>query len=334
MTITRPGLYSTVQDRGRIGYRQYGVVVSGAMDDVSHRIANWLVLNDGGAATVEMTMTGISAVFEEDTFVAFTGADAKIQADGKEIPMWRPVFLPAQCEIHVKQMKQGSRVYMAVAGGIDVPVVLESRSTFQRGGFGGFNGRILAKGDELEIGESNKTVQSVTDSLSSEHPKVMGTNWGVAYGVYSCLNSDSIRCIKGSEYEFFDQAAKDSFFNKPYQITPKSDRMGFRLEGSELTLQEAKEMISEAVAFGTVQVPSDGQPIILMADRQTTGGYPKIANVIGADLSCLAQKLPGNTITFKEVSLAEAHRIYRDREHELKTLRNSIELKWRKEMKK
>ncbi|MGM7636039.1 biotin-dependent carboxyltransferase family protein [Bacillus sp. Hm123] len=331
MLITRSGFFTTVQDRGRTGNRQYGVVVSGAMDDLSLRLGNWLVGNECGAGALEMTMTGASVQFDEPVFVAFTGAEASIECQGKPIPMWRPVYIPQGSEVHVKRCIQGSRVYLCIAGGIDVPKILGSRSTYVRGPFGGFEGRALKKGDSLPIGRPNEMIQAVIDAIPKANVRVLATNWGIAPSVYQCLKNTRVRCIEGSEYSYFTTASQQDFWRTPYKITPESDRMGFRLDGTRLEMSGSKEMISEAVAIGTIQVPSSGQPIILMADRQTTGGYPKIANVITFDIPTLAQKLPRTELHFEYVTLEEAQRLYVQRERELQMIRSAIQLKWRKE---
>ncbi|WP_338753763.1 biotin-dependent carboxyltransferase family protein [Bacillus sp. FJAT-52991] len=331
MLITRPGFFTTVQDRGRTGNRQYGVIVSGAMDDLSLRLGNWLVGNECGAGALEMTMTGASVQFDQPVFVAFTGAEASIECQGKPVPMWRPVYVPAGSEVHVRKFIQGSRVSLSVAGGIDVPKVLGSRSTYARGQFGGFEGRSLKKGDNLPIGRPNETVQAVIDGIPKAAARVLATNWGISSSVYQFLKNTRFRCIAGSEYRCFTDASQQDFWGKPYKITPESDRMGFRLDGARLQMNKSKEMISEAVAIGTIQVPSSGQPIILMADRQTTGGYPKVANVTTVDLPSLAQKIPGTEVYFEYVTLEESQQLYIQREHELQMIRSAIQLKWRKE---
>ncbi|WP_238941821.1 biotin-dependent carboxyltransferase family protein [Bacillus sp. REN10] len=331
MLITRPGFFTTVQDRGRTGSRQYGVVVSGAMDDLSLRLGNWLVGNECGAGALEMTMTGASVQFDDPVFVAFTGAEATIECQGKPVPMWRPVYIPAGNEVHVKRFIEGSRVYLSIAGGIDVTKVLGSRSTYARGQFGGFEGRALKKGDSLPIGLPNETVQAVLQTIPTACARVLATNWGISSSVYQCLKNTHFRCIEGSEYACFTAASQQDFWRTPYKMMPESDRMGFRFEGARLDMSQSKEMISEAVAIGTVQVPSSGQPIILMADRQTTGGYPKIANVTTVDISSLAQKTPGAEVYFEHVTLEEAQQLYVQRERELQMIRSAIWLQWRKE---
>ncbi|WP_100403199.1 biotin-dependent carboxyltransferase family protein [Bacillus sp. FJAT-42315] len=331
MLIARPGFFTTVQDRGRTGNRQYGVVVSGAMDDLSLRLGNWLVGNEGGTGALEMTMTGANVQFDEPVFVAFTGAEANIECQGKSIPMWRPVYIPPRSEVHVKRLIQGSRVYLSIAGGVDVPKVLGSRSTYTRGQFGGFEGRALKKGDVLSIGYPSETIQAVIDALPKEAARILAMNWGIAPSVYHSLKNTCLRCMEGSEYSYFTATSQQDFWRTSYKITPESDRMGFRLDGARLEMSKSKEMISEAVAIGTIQVPASGQPIILMADGQTTGGYPKIANVATVDIPSLAQKIPGAEVYFEYVTLEEAQQLYIQREYELQMIRAAIQLKWRKE---
>ncbi|PAQ13063.1 hypothetical protein CD798_16830 [Bacillaceae bacterium SAOS 7] len=187
------------------------------------------------------------------------------------------------------------------------------------------------KGDNLPIGRPGEVVQAVMNTIAKANDRVLAMNWGISASVYQSLKNTRLRCVEGSEYFYFTAASQQDFWRTPYKITPESDRMGFRLDGARLEMSESKEMISEAVAMGTIQVPASGQPIILMADRQTTGGYPKIANVTTVDIPSLAQKIPGAEVYFQYATLEEAQQLYIQREYELQMIRAAIQLKWRKE---
>lgn len=365
LRVLKPGLLTTVQDLGRHGYQKDGVVVGGAMDARALRTANLLVGNEENAAGLEMTLVGASFVFEKEALVALTGGDLAPIADGVPLPMGRPVYLPEGSVLEVKAARSGCRAYLAVAGGLEVPEVLGSRSTYVRGGFGGHEGRALQAGDRLDWGAPSEAARRRMDELRGKLIKesVEAKEWSRAGGEmpFSSVswfvrsyevcghweNLESppskvtttrptmsampsvpvIRVLRGSEFELFDTASRDHFFNVPFRVTPQSDRMGYRLEagdGERLKLSRPLEMISEAVAMGTVQVPSEGNPIVLMADRQTTGGYPRVAQVISVDLPLLAQVKPGDEVRFQEIELAEAQALFLQREAEWMIMRQGL----------
>jgi antagonist of KipI len=327
--VIRPGLLTTIQDLGRHGFQNQGVVVSGAMDPFSLRIANLLVGNDEAEGTLEITMIGPKLQFEEDSLIAICGGNLSPDIDGKRIPAWRPVLIKKGCVLSFGSAKSGCRAYLAVAGGFDIPIIMGSRSTYLRAGFGGFHGRSLKKGDILQTRPPSDLSIGKTRFLY----KKLGSNpyavskWSVGSNIRPVYNNPLIRVTKGGEFDWFTESGKEQFFSNEFQVTSQSDRMGYRLLGPQLELSKPQELISEAVTVGTVQVPSDGNPIVLMADRQTTGGYPKIAQVVTVDLPVLAQVKPGEKIRFKEVSLEDAQKLLRLREQKIQLFKQGVYLK-------
>jgi antagonist of KipI len=302
--VHHPGLLTTIQDLGRFGSQKFGVLVSGAMDPVSLRVANLLVGNNEGEGALEITLFGTTLEFETDELVAITGGDLQPTIDGKDAPMWRPVLIRKGSILKFKSAIYGCRAYVAFAGGIDVPEVMGSKSTYLRAGIGGLHGRALQKGDVFESGTFNTLSQSFVHQLER---LTTHFTWSVNYSDFITFNkTQTIRVLRGAEFERFDTASQQTFFSNRYTLTTQADRMGYRLEGESLNLSEQFELLSEGVTYGTIQVPSNGKPIILMVDRQTTGGYPKIGQVISIDLPCLAQMQPNANIEFKEVSLEQA----------------------------
>lgn len=330
LKILRQGLHTSIQDQGRYGYQKYGVIVSGTMDSYAHRLANLLVGNELGEGVLEMTLLGPAILFEEDALLAITGADMQATIAGKSVPMWRPVYVKKGAVLEFKSCQTGCRSYLAVAGGFAVPKVMGSKSTYLRAKLGGFKGRILRDGDVIPLGVLSEQAESMMKrfkSLQQEHP-FDATTW---YANKSLLPKGSetikIRVTPGRQFIAFTSDSKEQFFREPFQVTTQSDRMGYRLSGKPLLLTKPLEMISEAVALGTVQVPPDGQPIILLADRQTAGGYPKIAQVVTVDVDLLAQTRPGQTIQFELISLAEAEQLYFEREMMLQKIKQALTLR-------
>ncbi|WEG14461.1 biotin-dependent carboxyltransferase family protein [Pullulanibacillus sp. KACC 23026] len=328
--ILSPGLLSTIQDLGRIGYQKFGVIVSGVMDQVSHRIANLLVGNDENDPSIEITLIGPSIEFQEDTLISICGGDLSATINGKHVGLWRPVYVKAGSILSFGPCQKGCRAYLVVAGSYKVPKVMESFSTYMRAGIGGFNGRALKKNDELQLGPSSEIANQLIKKIGKipENKWFLETEWSVTSELFTIETSKStIRVMEGRDAQLFAQKSLEQFFSETYEVSPQSDRMGYRLKGPELQLCEAQEMISEAVSFGTIQVPADGQPIILLADRQTTGGYPKIGQVITVDLPKMGQLKPGDTIQFKQVSHQEAQRLFIERESKLQRLKMGLLLK-------
>jgi antagonist of KipI len=307
--IIEGGFFTTVQDLGRYGYQRYGVPVSGAMDLFAFRTANLLVGNPQSAAALEMTLVGPRIRFLADTVASITGADLQPQLDGRPLQGWRPFAAPEGAVLTFGNARDGLRAYLAVAGGIDVPVVLGSRSTFTRGGLGGFDGRALQHGDRLCSGEtSGERVEG--RAFSPEDIPVYG-------------HDHAVRVVLGPQDEAFTPEGISTFLSATYAVTPKSDRIGCRLEGPAVSHTASPDIVSDGNPFGAVQVAGDGLPMVLVADRGTTGGYTKLATVISVDLPRLAQALPGDRVSFREVSLIEAHRALRESEAALDRLARS-----------
>ncbi|UZJ76939.1 biotin-dependent carboxyltransferase family protein [Fictibacillus sp. KU28468] len=314
--IDKPGMLTSLQDLGRYTYQQYGVIVNGAMDPFAHTAANLLVGNPEGEATLEVTLTGPKLTFGIDTYIAICGADLTPSINEKPIENWRTISVKEGDVLEFGKCKWGCRAYIAVAGGFDTKREMGSKSTYLRAGIGGYKGRALKEGDTL----------SVCSDGDSFHP--VSLNWFVSHelrAVYS--NKNTIRAVKGRHFELFTKESQAAFFNEGFKISTQSDRMGYRAEGTALQLEEQREILSEPVLFGTVQVPSEGKPIILMADRQTTGGYPKIAQAAYVDLPKLAQAKPGDSIVFQEISDEEAQINYIIQKIQLNYLKTGIGLK-------
>lgn len=330
ITVLRPGLLTSIQDLGRYGYQKYGVIVSGAMDSYALRVANLLVGNKEGEATLEMTLMGPSLLVEKDILIAITGGDLSPTINGEPVPMWRPVYVKKGTILQFGACQSGCRSYLSVAGGYEIPEVMGSKSTYLRAGIGGFQGRAMAKDDVLKLGSpqeiSLRIVESLMKKLSSY--SFASTAWHAEnISIPHHSQPSKIRVTVGSQFEHFTSESKSQFFQCPFQVTNQSDRMGYRLTGPNLQLAKPLEMVSEAVTLGTIQVPPDGNPILLLADRQTVGGYPKFAQVITVDSSIVAQTKPGGTILFQEISLAEAEQLYIAREKEIKNLGIAIRFK-------
>ena len=286
--IHKPGLLTTVQDLGRYGYQQFGMPVSGAMDTKALKLANYLVGNDENEACLEATADGPKIEFECDIFIAICGADMQAKINGKEVEMYKTLMVKTGDILTFGKLINGFRTYISFAGGIQVPVIMGSKSTYLRGGVGGFKGRKLKKGDVVAIkNDSNKP-----EIRSIEQKNIP---------VYR--NHFTARIIPGPEADHFTVNGLATFLHSEYTIAEQSDRMGYRLAGNKIEHKKSADIISSGIAFGTIQVPAHGQPIIMMADRQTTGGYTRIATIISEDLPYIAQLKPGDTILFKELNL-------------------------------
>lgn len=331
MVILNPGMLTTVQDEGRFGLRGVGVVTSGAMDRFALEAANLLVGNERGMAALEMTLTGATLEFHEDALVALCGAEMDARAeDGPPLPGWRPVLVRSGTVLRFGRALRGARACLAVAGGIAVPAVLGSRSTHVPSRLGGFAGRALQPGDRLQAGTPTAAAIALAARLAAAAPgaSIAPAAWAIAPSARPpYAEQPAVRVTRGREAEAMTGASLHHFLTTPYRITPQSDRMGYRLEGERLEEIEPQEMISEAVTMGTVQVPSGGQPIVLMADAQTTGGYPRIAQVAAVDLPLLAQLKPGGAVRFKEISVQEAQALYVQQQLHLRQLAKFVRIK-------
>jgi antagonist of KipI len=330
LEILKPGLLTTIQDTGRFGFQKDGIIVSGAMDTFALRVANILAGNPQQQAALEITLTGPTIRFTEDHIIALTGADLSPAINGEAISLWRPILVKAGSILEFGQPKLGCRTYLAISGGFAIPKVMGSYSTYLRAGIGGFNGRALQTGDLIPCQDTTpQGTALLRESASALHAHgYTYSSWTPdpqRYPDYQA--SPTIRAVYGQECELFTDMSREQLWSERFQVSLQSDRMGYRLQGVSLTLTEPIELISTAVAFGTVQVPPDGQPIILMADHQTTGGYPRIAQAISADLPILAQVVPGQTIQLQQVTLEEAQQLYIRQEQHIGQLERAIHLK-------
>jgi len=318
--VLNAGLLTTIQDIGRYGSQKYGVIVSGAMDSYSLRLANILVGNMENEAVLEITLYGTTLQFEEDALIAITGGDFQTTIDGIIAPLWRSVLIKKNAIVKFNSAIKGSRAYIAFAGGINTPIIMDSKSTYLRAKIGGLEGRAIQKGDIITFGEMTNYSKKLFQQIE-KHP----FNWSINFSELINFNQNQvIQILKGTEFHRFDKESQRILFEKSYFLTVQSDRMGYRLEGPPLSLSESFELLSEGVTFGTIQIPTSGQPIILMADRQTTGGYPKIGQVITADLPSLAQLQPTATIRFKEVTILEAENLLIKKEKFIHNIKKAI----------
>jgi urea carboxylase len=296
--VLKPGALSTFQDLGRTGFQHSGVPVNGVMDERAHRIANWVVGNPPGEATLEMTLLGPSLRFECPAVIAICGAVLSATLDGVPLPIGEAAAVDAGAVLAFGRRTSGARAYLAVRGGFALAPVMGSVSTFVRGAYGGLEGRALRRGDRIGL---RVTTAPAPATLREALP---GFPARVLRGPEA-----PIRVVAGRHWSAFTAEAQRAFVARPYLVRAQSDRMGYRLEGEALPLARPLEIVSEPVSFGTVQVPPEGQPIVLMADCQTTGGYPKIGQVARVDLPRLAQRMPGETVRFAWVLLEEAQRL-------------------------
>jgi KipI family sensor histidine kinase inhibitor len=298
VTVVRPGLLTTVQDQGRWGHQSSGVPVSGALDVVSHRLANLLVGNAADAATLEVTLAGPELRIDRAARVAVAGADLQAALDGAVIPPGVSRQCRAGSVLRFGERAWGARAYVAFDGGIDTPVVLGSRATHVGAALGGFGGRALAAGDRVRIGPA---AASQTSRINADRPiRIAG--------------GARLRVLPGPQDDFFAESAFAVLEGTRFVVTPQSNRMGYRLSGAVIPRASDREMISDAAFAGGIQIPASGQPILLMSDRQTTGGYPQLAIVITADLPMAGQLAPGDWVEFTRCTRAEAIAAVRDQE--------------------
>jgi KipI family sensor histidine kinase inhibitor len=298
VTVVRPGLFTTIQDRGRWGHQGSGVSVSGAIDVLSHRIANILVGNPDDAATLEVTIAGPELRVEQASRIAVTGADLQATIDGIPAPPGSTAVCRPGSVLRFGERKAGARAYVAFDGGVDVAPLLGSRATHVGAALGGLEGRALAAGDRLPLGTPMTTPASRT--MGPKTPKPAG--------------GARLRVLPGPQDDFFAEPAFAVLERTRFTVTPHSNRMGYRLSGGVLPRLPNREMISDAAFMGAIQVPASGEPFLLMSDRQTTGGYPQMAIVITADLPLAGQLAPGDWIEFSLCTRAEAIAALRDQE--------------------
>ena len=313
MVIVNPGLYTTVQDRGRWGFQEFGMPVTGAMDDYSFRVANILVGNDEYEAALETTLNGPEIYFNTDAVAAITGANMAPRINGHIVPMWRSLKLSKGDVLSFEMTREGARGYIAFAGGLDIPAVMGSRSTFSRGGIGGYEGRKLQTNDEINLGNMDIPIEQLRNRLIplqyiQEYKK-------------RCI----VRAVPGPQDDCFTEESIEKFFNSEYEVTNEADRMGYRLSGPVLEHKNGADIISDGINLGSIQIPGHGMPIVMMADRQTTGGYTKIATVISTDISLMAQLKPGDKVSFERIDILKAHSILKEYEDRISSIKDYVD---------
>jgi len=314
LRVLKPGLLTTVQDRGRHGLQHIGVVPCGAMDPVALELANALVGNHAGDAALEITVIGPEIAFEADALVALCGAEMDARIGSERLPVNRTLSIEKGAILRAGRATLGSRACLAVAGGIAVPPVLGSRSTYLAPKFGGLEGRALRAGDVLPL------LKNVADLSDKRYRRLPGrrirtglrtVTWTAPALTLPSSEPVLVHAMEGRHHALFDAHSRRAFFEAVWKVTPESNRMGYRLAGPVLARSEAGELLSEPACLGSVQVPAAGLPIVLMADHQTTGGYPKIAEIAGADVPRLAQLAPGRTVHFARCTLEQARDLRR-----------------------
>jgi len=295
LLIRSSGLFTTVQDIGRYGFQRYGMPVAGAMDAFSFQLANALVGNLPNDACLEITLIGPEIEFLADSIFAICGADMNPCINSNPVPIHKTIAAKKGDVLSFSGLKAGCRSYIAFAGGIQVPMVMGSRSTYLRGKVGGFEGRALKSADVVPLGSMlrNPVFKEIPDDLLPQYS-----------------SSQILQITPGPEINRFDIQGITALLTSEYRIADQSDRMGYRLSGEEIKQAKGSaDIISAGISMGTIQIPGNGQPIILMADRQTTGGYTRIAHVASVDLTLLAQLKPGDRIRFKEITLGKAQEL-------------------------
>jgi biotin-dependent carboxylase-like uncharacterized protein len=293
--VVDPGPQTTVQDAGRRGQLRYGIPPSGPVDARSFVLANRLVGNADGAAALEFTLTGPRLRAEASVTVAVTGADVPVTVNDAPAAAWRTLALAAGDLLRVGPARAGVRGYVAVAGGVEVPPVLGSRSTYLRGRLGGLEGRALRRDDVLRLGAPGRV-----------RPRAVPPG-----AIPDWRQEPILRVVLGPQADRFTEEGIAAFLHGAYEVLPQSDRMGARLAGPRIAHARGHDIISDGIALGAVQVPGDGQPIVLLVDRQSTGGYTKIATVCSFDIPRVGQAKPGQRVRFSAVDVAEAHRLFR-----------------------
>lgn len=317
--IIKPGLLSTIQDMGRWAYLSQGVPISGAMDTLSARIANLAVGNTIHATVIEFTYADSAFQAETDILIAYSGDGAILKVGSLQLPPDRPLFIPSGSRIQLTNNPIGSRTYLAVAGGWEVAEVLGSRSTYLTAALGGYQGRALQSHD---IVHAHNKLSEVTKAI---HNHLQGSNinyprWGIARLLLLPAERKTIHVVPAQEFTWFDGQSLVNLLSNPYTVTRKANRMGYQLEGLPVQQLVKRELLSTAVAPGTIQVTGAGGLVLLMADCQTTGGYPRIAQVAAVDMPLCAQLKPGDHIHFKEISRSDAEKLYIHRENQLNKL--------------
>jgi antagonist of KipI len=329
LDVLAPGLLTLVQDLGRPGQRRYGIPLGGAADRDALRIGNLLVGNAENAAALEYTLIGPRLVFRDERLVALTGALGDASCEGRAVPYWRPFRVRPGAELRLGRLTQGARGYLAVSGGIDVPLVLGSRATELRAGFGGYKGRALAQGDRIALLRAPEpTRRALAGRDPKHHDAIVVAPWWVAPTIDYRGDTLMLHVLDGADARALDRASIRTATGTHWNVSAASDRMGVRFEGVSMRLDAPREKISSAVMPGAVQLPPDGRPIVLGVDAQTTGGYPCIAHVMRADLSLLMQLRPGDQVMPIRVTAAAADAAWAAQRRGLARLREALAAHW------
>jgi antagonist of KipI len=304
LEILRAGLQTSVQDLGRFGAAHLGISASGASDNLAMRIGNLIVGNPENTTAIEMTLTGDTVLFHSDAFIALAGSKFKINLDEKPFPFWSGTYIRAGQVLTIGSTLNGARCYLCVRGGLQVKKIINSTSTHLTSGMGGLNGSILKKGNRLAFGNLDNVIQPIKNMQN--HPST---------------NTTTIRATKGLQWDWFDNQNRKLFFEKDYRVSNVSNRMGLRLRGQSIFSSKGNEIITEGMPLGAIQIPGNGQPILSFVEHQTTGGYPKLANVISADISKVGQLKPGDQFKFKLIDFPEAEKARLEQENYILSLK-------------
>jgi antagonist of KipI len=318
LTIIKPGLLDTIQDLGRTGYSALGINAGGVMDRYAAQVANMLVGNDTCEAVIEIHFPGAQVLFEQNTLISITGGDFGALINDEPLPLWHPVVVRKNAVLHFPRLQGGGRCYLAVHGGFCANKWLNSYSTHLKAGAGGFHGRKLEKGDELHFRESSIYFAG----LLKPGKELEVLKWQVDTGS-TYRHPHEIYIIKGNEWDQLTVQSQHDMQEDNFTVHPFSDRMGYQLKGLDLKREQNTELVSSAVSFGTIQLLPNGQLIVLMADHQTTGGYPRIAHVISAHLPKLSQLRPSDCIHFKITDIATAEHLLIAQQQELNILQRA-----------
>jgi antagonist of KipI len=318
LTIIKAGILDSLQDGGRYGHASTGINPGGVMDSFASTTANCLVGNSTEEAVIELHFPAAQILFKDDSLISICGADFSPAIDGEPIPNWQPVMVKRNGLLHFQKWHWGSRAYLAVHGGFKQHKWLNSYSTHLKAGAGGYHGRALAKDDMLEVNCRRLNLCKLVPDKEYLHV----LHWGVPHqNIYE--HADHLLILPGPEWDLLDNSSKELITNSTFTIAPKSDRMGYLLNGRALQLLQPFEMISSGVDFGTIQLLAGGQLMILMADHQTTGGYPRIGNVIGVHLHKLAQLRPGAELRFSIIDINTAEQLLFSQLRDLRIIERS-----------
>ncbi len=325
LRIIKPGMLATIQDCGRWGFQSLGVPVSGAMDEWAIRMGNILCGNDENEASIEFTLHGAELLVEKDTLLAFSGSGTRVYIDEEEIGFGKIVHVKAYSLLRLLGNNKGYRTYLTVAGGFHVPEFMKSKSTYTTARFGGIEGKPLQTGNIIEYELKNTAeILKISNTLPLREKNFVSANWGITSNNSPDYDNKKIRVIPGSEWDWFSSESQLDFLQSAFILTEQSNRMGYRLQGKPLIKLTQQELLSTAVSRGTIQVTHDGSLVVLMADAQTTGGYPRIGQVAAVDLPVCAQLRPGEAIRFNPISMAEAETLFLEREKELRQIKQNI----------